>query len=41
MPTDVVEQLETQVIGNQFLLCNKQKQMSEYLKSVLDNPKPK
>ena len=41
MPTDVVEQLETQVIGNRFLLWNKQKQMSEYFKSVLDNPKPK
>ena len=39
MPTDIVEQLEAQVIANQFSLCSKQKQMNDYFKSALENPK--
>ena len=30
MPTDIVEQLETQVVAMQVSLCSKQKQMQEY-----------
>ena len=41
MPTEIVEQLETLVIGNQFVLCTKQKQMNHYFKSSSDTPKPK
>ena len=33
MPTDIVEQLETQVVAMQVLLCSKQKQMQDYFKS--------
>ena len=33
MPTDIVEQLETQVFAMQFSLCSKQKQMQDYFKS--------
>ena len=39
MPTDIVEQLEAQVIANQFSLCSKQKQMNDYFKSASENPK--
>ena len=34
MPTDIVEQLETQVVAMQVLLCSKQKQMQDYFKST-------
>ena len=33
MPTDIVEQLETQVVAMQVLLCSKEKQMQDYFKS--------
>ena len=33
MPTDIVEQLETQVAAMQFSLCSKQKQMQDYFQS--------
>ena len=33
MPTDIVEQLETQVVAMQVSLCSKQKQMQDYFKS--------
>ena len=33
MPTEIVEQLEAQVIAMQFLLCSKQKQMQDYFQS--------
>ena len=33
MPTEIVEQLEAQVVAMQFLLCSKQKQMQDYFKS--------
>ena len=41
MPTDIVEQLETLIVGNQFTMCNKQKQVDDHFKSVSDSPKPK
>ena len=34
MPTDIVEQLETQVVAMQVSLCSKQKQMQTTLKAV-------
>ena len=33
MPTDIVEQLETQVVAMQVSLCSKHKQMQDYFKS--------
>ena len=40
MPTDIVEQLETQVVAMQFSLCSKQKQMQDYFKSTPRAPTP-
>ena len=40
MPTDIVEQLETQVVAIQFSLCSKQKQMQDYFKSSPKAPTP-
>ena len=40
MPTDIVEQLETQVVAMQFSLCSKQKQMQDYFKSSPRTPTP-
>ena len=40
MPTDIVEQLETQVVAMQFLLCSKQQQMQDYFKSSPRVPTP-
>ena len=40
MPTDIVEQLETQVVAMHFLLCSKQKQMQDYFKSSPRAPTP-
>ena len=40
MPTDIVEQLETQVVAMQFSLCCKQKQMQDYFKSSPRAPTP-
>ena len=40
MPTDIVEQLETQVVAMQFLLCSKQKQMQDYFKNTPRAPTP-
>ena len=40
MPTDIVEQLETQVVAMQVLLCSKQKQMQDYFKSTPRAPTP-
>ena len=40
MPTGIVEQLETQVVAMQFLLCSKQKQMQDYFKSSPRAPTP-
>ena len=40
MPTDIVEQLEIQVVPIQFSLCSKQKQMQDYFKSTPRAPTP-
>ena len=40
MPTDIVEQLETQVVAMQVPLCSKQKQMQDYFKSIPRAPTP-
>ena len=40
MPTDIVEQLETQVVAMQVSLCSKQKQMQDYFKSSTRAPTP-
>ena len=40
MPTDIVEQLETQVVATQVSLCSKQKQMQDYFKSSPRAPTP-
>ena len=40
MLTDIVEQLETQVVAMQFSLCSKQKQMQNYFKSTPRAPTP-
>ena len=40
MPTDIVEQLETQVAAMQVSLCSKQKQMLDYFKSTPKTPTP-
>ena len=40
MPTDIVEQLETQVVAMQFSLCSKQRQMQDYFKSSPRAPTP-
>ena len=40
MPTEIVEQLEAQVVAMQFLLCSKQKQMQDNFKSSPRAPTP-
>ena len=40
MPTDIVEQLEAQVVAMQVSLCNKQKQMQDYFQSSPRVPTP-
>ena len=40
MPTDIVEQLETQVFALQVSLCSKQKQLQDYFKSTPRAPTP-
>ena len=40
MPTEIVEQLEAQVVAIQFPLCSKQKQMQDYFKSSPRAPTP-
>ena len=40
MPTDIVEQLETQVVAMHFSLCSKQKQMQDYFKNTPRAPTP-
>ena len=39
MPTDIVKPLEAQVIGIQYLLCSKQKQMHDSFKRAADATK--
>ena len=38
MPTEIVEQLEAQVVAMQFSLCSKQKQMQDYFQSSARAP---
>ena len=40
MPTEIVEQLEAQVVAMQFSLCSKQKQMQDYFQSNPRAPTP-
>ena len=40
MSTDIVEQLEIQVVAMQVSLCSKQKQMQDYFKSTPSAPTP-
>ena len=40
MPTEIVEQLEAQVVAMQFSLCIKQKQMQDYFQSSPRVPTP-
>ena len=40
MPTEIVEQLEAQVVAMQFSLCSKQKQMQGYFQSSPRAPTP-
>ena len=40
MPTDIVEQLEAQVVAMQVSLCSKQKQMQDYFQSSPRAPTP-
>ena len=41
LPTEIVEQSETLVIGNQFALYNKQKEVTDYFKVASETPKQK
>ena len=40
MPVKLVKQLETLIVGNQFAMCKRQKQVDNYFKSVPESPKP-
>ena len=40
MSTEIVEQLEAQVVAMQFLLCSKLKQMQDYFKRAEVNVHP-
>ena len=40
MPTDIIEQLETQVVAMEFSLCSKHKQMQDYFKGSPRAPTP-
>ena len=40
MPTEIVEQLEAQIVAMQFSLCSKQKQMQDYFQSSPRAPTP-
>ena len=40
LPVELVKQLETLIVGNQVALCNKQKKVTNYLKSFSQSPKP-
>ena len=41
MPTEIVEQLETQVVAMQVSLCSKQNQMQDYFKSTYTQKRTK
>ena len=41
LPVELVEQLETLIVGNQIALCSKQKEVMDYFKSFAQSPNPK
>ena len=41
LPVELVEQLETLIVGNQISLCSKQKEVTNYFKSFSQSPNPK
>ena len=41
LPVELVEQLETLIVGNQIALCSKQKEVTDYWKSFAQSPNPK
>ena len=41
LPVELVEQLETLIVGNQISLCSKQKEVTDYFKSFSQSPNPK
>ena len=41
LPVELVEQLETLIVGNQISLCSKQKEVTSYFKSFSQSPNPK
>ena len=41
LPIDIIEQLETLAIGNKFVLCSKQKEVTDYFKLSSESPNPK
>ena len=38
LPVELVEQLETLIVGNQIALCSKQKEVTDYFKSFAQSP---
>ena len=41
LPVELVKQLETLIVGNQISLCSKQKEVTDYFKSLTQSPNPK
>ena len=41
VPVELVEQLETLIVGNQISLCSKEKEVTDYFKSFSQSPNPK
>ena len=41
LPAELVEQLETLIVGNQISWCSKQKEVTDYFKSFSQSPNPK
>ena len=41
LPVELVEQLETLIVGNQISLCSKQKEVTDHFKSFSQSPNPK
>ena len=41
VPVELVEQLETLIVGNQISLCSKEKEVTDYFKSFSQSLNPK
>ena len=41
LPVELVEQLETLIVGNRIALCSKQKEVTDYFKLFAQSPNPK